>query len=100
MKQLLNEFGALPLAALQDATHGCLQGLRFLHSRPPAMVHGDVRSANLLISHADAKVASVKLTDYFRATSVSEPHVFNTLGSFPWAAPEVITQPDGGVRRP
>lgn len=94
IKQRLQEFGPLTLPALQDTTRGCLQGLQHLHSLSPALIHGEVRSSNVLFAFSDGKVI-VKLTDYFRTHSIAAKKIYDTLGSLPWTAPEVITSQTG-----
>jgi len=88
----LREFGR-PLvgSALQDATRGALRGLHHMHRQTPALVHGDIRCANLLIELSDNKMV-VKLTDFCRTMSISQACEISSSGSipWPWTAPEAM----------
>jgi len=95
MSSLLSEFGALEGNVLRKATQGMLQGLDFLHTRSPPVVHRDLKGANLLVS-VDM---SVKLADFGCSKWSSDTKSFTTLGSVPWMAPEVIMQSEGYGRK-
>ena len=57
------------LAAL--ANQGDLQGMLYLHSRSPAVLHRDLKSANLLVDkHWRAKVADFNLSRVVQASAV------------------------------
>eukprot|EP00529_Nitzschia_sp_RCC80_P006728 CAMPEP_0113493838 /NCGR_PEP_ID=MMETSP0014_2-20120614/28800_1 /TAXON_ID=2857 /ORGANISM="Nitzschia sp." /LENGTH=1552 /DNA_ID=CAMNT_0000387717 /DNA_START=353 /DNA_END=5011 /DNA_ORIENTATION=- /assembly_acc=CAM_ASM_000159 len=67
------------LAILQDIA----QGLRFLHSASPQVIHGDLKSANVLVdTNFCAKVADFGLTGKRSAGAVGTPY---------WMAPELLT---------
>lgn len=68
-----------------------LEGLHYLHTRSPPVVHRDIKGANLLVDMS----LNVKLGDYGCSKSNSDSPCFTTLGSVPWMAPEVITRAEG-----
>jgi serine/threonine protein kinase len=95
MQSVLNEFGPLELPMLHSATKGMLEGLEYLHSRNPPVVHRDIKCANLLV---DANFC-VKLADFGCSKQHEVTQSFTTIGSIPWMAPEVIVKQDGHGRK-
>lgn len=95
MLNLLAQFGPLESAALRKATRGTLEGLDYLHTHSPPIVHRDIKGANLLV---DLDM-TVKLTDFGCSKWNYDTKSFTTLGSIPWMAPEVITQLEGYGRK-
>eukprot|EP00928_Gymnodinium_smaydae_P012603 TRINITY_DN14574_c0_g1_i3.p1 TRINITY_DN14574_c0_g1~~TRINITY_DN14574_c0_g1_i3.p1 ORF type:complete len:537 (+),score=95.56 TRINITY_DN14574_c0_g1_i3:63-1613(+) len=91
---ILSEFGALEGMPLMTATAGMLQGLSYLHTRSPVVVHRDVKSGNVLV---DADF-NIKLSDFGCSKRCDVSTSFTTQGSIPWMAPEVIVQ-DGYGRK-
>ena len=67
------------LAILQDVA----QGLRFLHSAKPQVVHGDLKAQNILIDmNFMAKVSDFGMSAKSNTTAVGTPY---------WMAPELLT---------
>ncbi|KAE9406194.1 kinase-like protein, partial [Gymnopus androsaceus JB14] len=68
-----------------------LCGLRYLHTRRPPVVHGDLKGANILISDsgkcclADFGLASITSTLQSLSSSTGSPR-----GSVRWMAPELL----------
>lgn len=86
MAGVLKEFGALNGKLLQSAVQGSLDGLHYLHTHSPPVVHRDIKGANLLV---DLKF-HVKLADFGCSKRNHETRSFKVIGSVPWMAPEVI----------
>eukprot|EP00439_Symbiodinium_sp_Y106_P032046 s1958_g3.t2 len=95
MAKVLHEFGALNNNLLTNSTAGVLQGLNYLHTRDPPVVHRDIKGANILVSLN----FTVKLSDFGCSKRSSVTTSFTTIGSIPWMAPEVIQQVDGYGRK-
>ncbi|CAJ1376762.1 unnamed protein product [Effrenium voratum] len=95
MSSILHEFGALTGDLLTRSTCGVLQGLNYLHTREPPVVHRDIKGANILV---DVNF-TVKLSDFGCSKRSSVTTSFTTIGSIPWMAPEVIQQQDGHGRK-
>jgi len=95
MSALLAEFGALDGFMLRQATMGVLDGLNYLHTRSPPVVHRDIKGANILV---DLDFC-VKLADFGCSKRSDLTKSFTTTGSIPWMAPEVILQEDGHGRK-
>jgi hypothetical protein len=69
--------------------------LRYLHSQTPVIVHGDIKTPNILVEErGDSSIA--KLADFGLSRLVSKTTVV-LGGSLYWLAPEVIRAP---IRRP
>merc|ERR1712137_1117989 len=95
MASMLREFGALPTNLLRDATSGLVEGLNYLHSQNPPVIHRDIKGANILV---DLDFC-VKLSDFGCSKRNNVTKSFTTTGSIPWMAPEVIQQQDGFGRK-
>eukprot|EP00443_Scrippsiella_acuminata_P038927 CAMPEP_0115265234 /NCGR_PEP_ID=MMETSP0270-20121206/50845_1 /TAXON_ID=71861 /ORGANISM="Scrippsiella trochoidea, Strain CCMP3099" /LENGTH=350 /DNA_ID=CAMNT_0002681289 /DNA_START=139 /DNA_END=1191 /DNA_ORIENTATION=- len=85
----LADFGPMKEGCLRRTVRGCLEGLEYLHTRQPAVAHGDVRGANIIMDHS----FGVKLAD-FGCVQLSRPgkELYITAGTLPWKAPEVVQQ--------
>jgi len=92
---ILSEFGPLTGPPLRKATLGMLEGLDYLHTRSPPVVHRDIKGANVLV---DLEFC-VKLADFGCSKCSNDTKSFTTLGSVPWMAPEVISQEGGHGRK-
>lgn len=95
MATVLQEFGALKEGPLQLATQGALEGLAYLHTRSPPVVHRDMKGANLLV---DLDFC-VKLADFGCSKCHVNTKSFTMVGSIPWMAPEVVMQETGHGRK-
>lgn len=95
MSSLLAEFGPLDNSLLRSTTSGLLEGLHYLHSRSPPVVHRDIKGANILV---DLNF-KVKLADFGCSKRNDLTKSFTTIGSIPWMAPEVILQQQGHGRK-
>jgi serine/threonine protein kinase len=91
----LQEFGAFDGDLLKKAVSGMLQGVNYLHTRSPPVVHRDIKGANLL---ADLSF-NVKLADFGCSKRDDMTTSFTTVGSIPWMAPEVIQHKEGYGRK-
>eukprot|EP00804_Cyclotella_cryptica_P004550 CCRYP_006905-RB/>CCRYP_006905-RB protein AED:0.04 eAED:0.04 QI:102/1/1/1/0.8/0.66/6/1055/1315 len=77
--------GDLLLPILQDIC----QGLRFLHSANPSIIHGDLKSANILVdSKSRAKIADFGLTQKKKMGIVGTPF---------WMSPELLRGESGNT---
>lgn len=92
---VLNEFGPLEYHLLKTGTKGVLEGLDYLHTRSPPVVHRDIKGANLLVDQNFC----VKLADFGCSKRDAQTRSFTTIGSIPWMAPEVMVQKDGHGRK-
>lgn len=92
---LLSEFGPLSDRLLRDSAAGLVEGLDYLHSRDPPVVHRDIKGANILV---DLDFC-VKLADFGCSKRSDVTTSFTTIGSIPWMAPEVVQQQDGHGRK-
>jgi len=93
----LRTFGSLEEQLLSKYAQQLLQGLEYLHSLTPPVVHRDLKCANLLLTHD----ANVKLADFGCSKWLWDPDGLrdeeakhSMVGSVFWAAPEALR---GGV---
>jgi len=95
LASFLREFGSIDGTLLQKGTCGLAEGLRYLHSRSPPIVHRDVKAANVLVGFK----FHLKLADFGCSKRAMDTKSFTAVGSIPWMAPEVIQQQDGFGRK-
>jgi mitogen-activated protein kinase kinase kinase len=95
LASLLNEFGPLQGSLLRLSTQGVLEGLNYLHTHNPPVVHRDIKCANVLVNPSFC----VKLADFGCSKREMNTQSFSTIGSIPWMAPEVIQSSDGHGRK-
>lgn len=84
--------GHLNEALASDYILQVAEGLMHMHRR--GLIHGDVKSENLLLSHSDAN-ASIKLCDFGMARPFVDGQSFEfgyKCGTFDYWAPEVVRQ--------
>mmetsp|Transcript_13757 Transcript_13757/g.25196 ORF Transcript_13757/g.25196 Transcript_13757/m.25196 type:complete len:608 (+) Transcript_13757:63-1886(+) len=86
LKQALGQFGQFDELLIAGYSRQLLAGLDYLHGRSPAVIHGDLKSSNILLD-VDTRV---KLAD-FGCSRRAHATITGTLrGSIPWMAPEVL----------
>mmetsp|Transcript_46205 Transcript_46205/g.143157 ORF Transcript_46205/g.143157 Transcript_46205/m.143157 type:complete len:503 (+) Transcript_46205:25-1533(+) len=95
LASMITEFGPVVGRPMRTAAQGLLEGLDYLHTCDPPVVHRDIKAANVLV---DLNFC-VKLADFGCSKRASITTSFTTLGSIPWMAPEVIQQQDGYGRK-
>jgi len=88
LAQVLSQFGALEEELAAVHAKELLQGLVYLHTRDPHVLHRDIKGANILVGLD----CSVKLSDFGCSKRSTESLSVTMKGSIPWMAPEVITQ--------
>merc|ERR1719356_491728 len=88
----LNEFGAFDECLTRTYTKQLLEGLDYLHTREPPVIHRDLKGANVLLSGD----CTCKLADFgcSKRTDCTMTHTMR--GSIPWMAPEVIAHSQYG----
>lgn len=95
LASFLSEFGPIHGPMLRTGSRGMAEGLGYLHTRTPPIVHRDVKGANVLV---DLNFC-LKLADFGCSKRDFHTKSFTTMGSIPWMAPEVIQQQDGFGRK-
>jgi len=95
---VLSQFGPFEESLVAVYTRELLEGLDYLHTRDPPVIHRDIKGQNVLVG-LDCKV---KLADFGcskRRQESSETMFAQTMkGSVPWMAPEVILHQGYGLR--
>jgi len=86
LTQALNEFGPFEELLMAQYSWQLLQGLEYLHSRQPPIIHRDIKGSNILIGSDN----EVKLADFGCSKRTDETLTHTMRGSIPWMAPEVI----------
>lgn len=92
MAHVLQTFGAFEESLIADYTRQMLEGLVYLHTREPPVVHRDIKGANTLVG-LDGRV---KLADFGCSKRSQETMTRAMRGSVPWMAPEVIAHTSYG----
>jgi mitogen-activated protein kinase kinase kinase len=95
LRGILSEFGPLEMELLPKAMRQLLEGLQYLHSRSPPVVHRDIKSANVLVGQDFC----LKLADFGCSKRDDITTSYTTTGSVLWMAPEVIRGNQGGHGR-
>lgn len=93
LSQVLGQFGPLEESTMAMYMRELVEGLEYLHTRDPPVLHRDIKGANVLVG-LDCKV---KLADFgcskrhaeLAGCSMKEQSM---KGSIPWMAPEVVMQ--------
>lgn len=83
--RVLDEFGPFEESLISEYSRQLLNGLEYLHTRNPYVVHRDIKGANVLLG-----VDTVKLADFGCSKREHETRSLTIGGSIPWMAPEVI----------
>jgi len=86
MASVLAQFGALEESLLVVYAREMLEGVEYLHTRDPPVVHRDIKGANVLVG-LDCRV---KLSDFGCSKRTQETWSVTMKGSIPWMAPEVV----------
>lgn len=84
--QALQQFGVFEEILMADYSKQVLQGLEYLHTRDPPVVHRDIKGSNILLG-LDRKA---KLADFGCSRQANHTLTHTMRGSVPWMAPEVI----------
>jgi serine/threonine protein kinase len=95
MAQVLAQFGPYEEDLIRSHARGLLKGLEYLHTREPAVLHRDVKGANVLVGLD----GTVKLSDFGCSKRTADTMSQTLKGSVPWMAPEVIKQNGQAGRR-
>merc|ERR1740129_1075254 len=88
MAQVLSQFGPLDESLIAVYTRELLEGLTYLHTRDPPVLHRDIKGANILVGMD----CHVKLSDFGCSKRTTDTKSHSMRGSIPWMAPEVIKQ--------
>jgi len=94
VSQVLSQFGAFDERLIATYAKQLLDGLVYLHTRQPVVLHRDVKGANILVG-VDC---GVKLSDFGCSKRTADTMSLSLRGSIPWMAPEVIQQTGYGRR--
>jgi serine/threonine protein kinase len=92
--QVLSQFGSFDEQLIAQYSRDLLEGLEYLHTRHPVVLHRDVKGANILVG-LDCRV---KLSDFGCSKRAVDTLARTLSGSVPWMAPEVIQQTGYGRR--
>jgi len=90
--QVLSQFGPLDEPLSAQYMRNLLEGLEYLHTRNPPVLHRDIKGANILVGLDRV----VKLSDFGCSKRSAGTMVQTLRGSVPWMAPEVMRQAEYG----
>jgi serine/threonine protein kinase len=94
IRQVLSQFGAFDESLIATYTLDIVQGLDYLHTLDPPVLHRDVKGANILVGLE----SRVKLSDFGCSKRSKDTLAMSMRGSIPWMSPEVISQTGCGRR--
>jgi len=94
MAHILSQFGPLDEPSIARYAKDILEGLAYLHSRTPAVLHRDIKGANILVGLD----GTAKLSDFGCSRRMDRTMVHTLRGSIPWMAPEVMKQSSYGCK--
>lgn len=69
------------------------EGMSYLHSINPPIIHRDLKSLNLLLSdpiNSPEDTATIKITDFGVSRIMSADHMTGHIGTCHWMAPEIL----------
>merc|ERR1712187_583694 len=92
--QVLSQLGAFDESLIATYSRELLDGLVYLHTRKPVVLHRVIKGANILVG-IDCRV---KLSDFGCSKRTADTMSQSWKGSIPWMAPEVIQQTGYGRR--
>ena len=100
--KLLHERPEVPLTSRQQVKmmKDIAQGMHYLHSLSPPLIHRDLKTLNLLLSepvNAPTDPISLKLTDFGIAKNLEDGQMTGQMGTCHWMAPEVLTSRPYGL---
>jgi len=95
LRRMLNDFGPLDKALLRKAARGILEGLDFLHTHSPPVLHRDLKGANVLV---DGQF-NMKLSDFGCSKCDEFSQTFTACGTVLWMAPEIVIGTGGYGRK-
>ncbi|XP_059147614.1 mitogen-activated protein kinase kinase kinase 2-like [Physella acuta] len=88
LKLYIDKNGALPEPKVQLFTKQILEGVDYLHSHDPQVIHRNIKCENIFLEDEN----NVKLTDFgFSKVLHDQTQARSNHGSYKWMAPEVIT---------
>jgi len=91
--QIISNFGALDEKNTASYIRDVCNGLDFLHSRTPPLLHLDIKGANILVNDNRAK-----LSDFGCSKRVTDSMTHTMAGSILWMAPEVMSGKTYGMK--
>lgn len=91
LRGMLTEFGPLEQELMPVAMCGLVEGLNYLHTGSPPVVHRDIKSSNVLVGQDFC----LKLADFGCSKRDDITISFSTVGSVLWMAPEVLRGQEG-----
>jgi len=89
----LRTYGPLELPLAKKYMGQLIEGLRYLHSRSPIVVHRDLKCANLLLTHdASLKIADFGSSKWLQlgGNDFAQGTAHSVAGTLLWMAPEVL----------
>eukprot|EP00002_Diphylleia_rotans_P024177 TRINITY_DN4768_c0_g1_i12.p1 TRINITY_DN4768_c0_g1~~TRINITY_DN4768_c0_g1_i12.p1 ORF type:complete len:2487 (+),score=282.84 TRINITY_DN4768_c0_g1_i12:63-7523(+) len=76
----------IPMSQKLGFMRDIVKGMQYLHSANPPIIHGDLKSPNLLMNEKRV----IKISD-FGLSSTKQRQTREVAGSLPWMAPEIIS---------
>jgi WNK lysine deficient protein kinase len=89
LKMYLKRFKRINIKVLKSWCRQILNGLNFLHTRNPPVIHRDLKCDNIFIT---GTTGSVKIGDLGLATLKNKSHAKSVIGTPEFMAPEMYDE--------
>jgi len=87
----LSNYGPLEVHLMSKYAQQLLEGLCYLHSQSPPIVHRDLKCANLLLTHVpDLKISDFGCSKCLASSDLLSEGGHTVVGTMFWMAPEVL----------
>jgi len=81
----------LPSEVRMKLVHEIARALRYLHSRSPKIIHGDLKDSNIFVENASI-LPQAKLLDFGLSRALTK-HAKPLGGTINWLVPEILSEP-------
>ena len=89
LKEYINKFNYPRLRVIKSWSRAILEGLKYLHSRTPPIIHRDIKCDNIFVS---SSTGEIKIGDLGLATCLTASHLESQVGTPYFMAPEMFEE--------
>lgn len=89
LRQYCNKYKSVDLKAIKNWARQVLQGLEYLHSQDPPIIHRDLKCDNIFVN---GNHGEIKIGDFGLATIMEQPSAKSVIGTPEFMAPELYEE--------